>query len=68
MQLKQLKVSNFRCYNHETVILTSTKLLVLPLGETDAGKSSLFLRWTSSMRGKQHTCDTDDISVHARRQ
>ena len=61
MQLKQLKVTNFRCYQDETVIDLDD--LVVLVGKNDAGKSSLFEALDIFFEGKAAP-DQDDPCVH----
>ena len=61
MQLKQLKLSNFRCYKDETVIDMDN--LVVLVGRNDAGKSSLFDALDIFFEGKAAP-DQDDPCVH----
>ena len=61
MQLRQLKVSNFRCYKDETVIDLDN--LVVLVGRNDAGKSSLFDALDIFFEGKAAP-DQDDLYVH----
>ena len=62
MKLKQLKLSNFRCYRDETVV--DLDELVVFVGRNDAGKSTLFEALDIFFEGKSAP-DRDDVSVNS---
>ena len=62
MKLRQLKLSNFRCYRDETVVDLDD--LVVFVGRNDAGKSTLFEALEIFFEGKPAP-DKYDLSVDA---
>jgi putative ATP-dependent endonuclease of OLD family len=61
MRLRQLKVSNYRCYKNEIVVDLDD--LVVFVGKNDSGKSSLFDALDVFFEGRA-TPDKDDTCVH----
>lgn len=62
MKLKQLKLSNFRCYKDETIVDLDD--LVVLVGRNDAGKSSLFDALDIFFENKSAP-DKEDLCVYA---
>ena len=62
MKLKQLKLTNFRCYGPETAI--DLDELVVFVGKNDAGKSTIFEALEIFFENKSSP-DSDDVTVGA---
>ncbi|MBI3292228.1 MAG: ATP-binding protein, partial [Elusimicrobia bacterium] len=63
MRLKQLKVTNFRCFENETVVDLDN--LTVFIGKNDSGKSSLFDA-TDIFINESRLPESDDCCIHTK--